>query len=351
MYLYLTADSIGTPTGGGVVTWNESEALKSLGECEIWSRKQLETDGEEPWKWDQRGLKSLDQFDMGSFAGKVKLCHVYSGTFSESVKKLKGNGTKVCYTIAAHDREVSRREHERLGIPFQYPHLVQEDLWERYIEGYRLADIIICPSTVAAQTVRNYGPDFADKRIEVIPHGVDLPGRVASLPRRWTVGYLGSYGADKGVIYLLQAWAKLAYKDATLVLAGRDSVSMGPLVKQLRLANVHLMGWAGNVSDFYNSISLYVQPSATEGFGIEVLEALAHGRPVLCSKGAGAQDMVSEWYRFPACDAEGLAGKIDTVKIRGGCVGMGYPDWEGIAEQYTWDKIRQRYIDVWRSLL
>lgn len=382
MNLFITADTIGVESGGGKVTHYESEALKSLGPCEAWGREQLleakllrDQPMLEPWGWDYAAEILLGQLLKESVP---ELAHFYSGTFGNCVGLLKSRGIKITYTVAAHDRQISKEEHEKLGIPFNYPHLTEEGLWQRYIDGYRAADVIICPSSVARETVFAYGPRFREKRIEVIPHGCELPARAAELPARFTVGYLGAYGADKGVRYLLEAWKKLAYKDAVLMLGGRDSQTAGrALYNTFGGGNVIFMGWIKNVSDFYNQLSLYVQPSATEGFGIEVLEALAHARPVFCSENAGAADVVPKDWRVKARDAKDLANMIEWAR-EGGIqleykeltgrewldqghylprIGMGrnYPAFSAAlrdyVSQFSWDKIRQRYIDLWRSLL
>ena len=350
MNLYLTADRIGEQTGGGLVTHHEARAMEAFSEGEEFyciNRTSLEVVDQgrlaDPWKW--------DTLAYSLFGNKPKLAHIYSGTFSSCVSKLKNNGAKVCYTIAAHDREVSRKEHEAMGWGFPYPHLVEPHLWQRYIDGYRNADVLVCPGSVPAETVRRYGPEFETKRIEIIPHGCEIPEVVKSFPDRFTVGYMGSFGPDKGVRYLLEAWKKLNYKDALLVLAGRDSGMdyAQQFVTQFGGGSVHLMGWAKDPSDFYNSISLYVQPSATEGFGIEVLEALSWGRPVLCSVGAGAADLVDAPFLFSPRNVDELASIIGTVRE---WIKSPIP-WETCrtkARDYSWDKIRQRYIDLWKSL-
>lgn len=259
--LYLTADEIGTPTGGGVVTENELAALRQLGEVQVMSRENL-SPADDPWGWDSEAYANLFLTGRTEFP---KLCHIYSGTWPTVVGELKRRGCKVSVTIAAHDRFVSRREHGSLGLQFPYPHLTDETLWQRYIKGYAEADLIICPSTVAADTVRGYGGVFESKPIRVIPHGCHIPhGDIKPPPRMFTVGYLGSYGADKGVRYLLEAWKKLAYRDAMLMLGGRDSTSdwVKYLIHQYGGGNIWCRGWMNDVSDFYNDCSLYVQPSA-----------------------------------------------------------------------------------------
>lgn len=350
--LYLTADKIGLETGGGMVTNHESQALRSMGYCETWDRDILNppTSWEEPWKWD---LKAVDRLLMGQGGPNLKLCHIYSGTWKTTVQTLKRMKCRVCITVAAHDKEVSRQEHQKLGVGFPYKHLTEEDQWKRYIQGYQEADCIICPSTKAAEIVRAYP---CTNRIEVIPHGCDLPEKIAPLPTTFRVGYLGSFGFDKGIRYLLEAWKKLNYIDgSTLVLGGKESTSdFGwMLIKTFGGGNVNITGWHKDVSSFYNQINLYVQPSATEGFGLEVVEAMAHGRKVLCSRGAGAADLVPEWCRFNPCNADDLAGSIDYVKHHNHGILWKNPceDNRRVAEKHTWDKIRQRYIDVWRSLL
>lgn len=346
MNLYITADQIGQANhGGGSVTYHESEALKSLGECELWGREQLKWfEGEEPWKWDDCTKNGIDLFD------DLQLVHFYAGTFSNTIKQLKEWGCKISYTAAAHSIEESRKEHELLGIPYHYPHLTDPAFWKRYLQGYLDADVLIVPSTHSKRVMEGYG---AKNRIEIIPHGVHLPDApIQSLPNQFIVGYMGAIGPDKGLIYLLQAWKKLNYKDAVLKIAGRDTLSsfMFQLLQHFGGGNIQLMGWVDKTSDFYNSLSLYIQPSVSEGFGLEVLEAMAYGRPVLCSEGAGAADLLGNHSVFKSRDVNRLAEMIDAHRKEVHLETMGKINRER-AEQYTWDKIQARYVSVWKFLL
>ncbi len=353
--LYITADTIGASSGGGLVTHHESDALRSMGPCEVWDRSVLQNKND-PWGWDDYASEEYVRRWYDGF--RPKLAHFYSGTWGSTVKCLQHRDCKVSITIAAHDRFVSRREHESLGFGFPYPHLVERELWQRYIEGYRLADVIICPSSIAAETVRAYGPEFEEKDIRIIPHGTDLPETVAPLPKHFVCGYLGSFGADKGVRYLLEAWKKLNYTDATLILAGRDSTSSWArhLIDCFGGGNIQLRGWVDNPSDFYNSLSLYVQPSATEGFGIEVTEAMAHDRPVICSLGAGAADVVPMLGGLvSACSSDSIAQQIDAVRneetwVKEAGAGTQSSLWRRAAENCTWDKVRALYVQTWSEL-
>lgn len=355
--LYCTSDRIGTPTGGGQVTFHEHKALGELSDSGIdsWSRANLPN---------QVSVWSDDK--IGSYAATkdYALAHFYAGCWTETVKELKRKGTKVTYTAAAHDVAESRKEHEALGIPYDYPHLNDPVLWTQYLEGYKLADVLICPSTHSADVMRNFG---CTNRIEVIPHGhafADSGSRGSNSGKHpFTVGYLGAVGPDKGLRYLLEAWKMLNYQDGSkLILAGRDSTSsfVQSLIAKV-FAEVKdplwigLKGWVNDLFDFYSSLDVYCQPSVTEGFGIEVLEAMVHGIPVVCSTGVGACDLITRHgcgMRFKPRDVVGLAAMIDYYKkhMNTKQVDHGYAGWKAAAD-YTWNKVRDQYQQLWRSLL
>jgi len=337
-YLYVTADVVGAETGGGIVTRNESDALRALGGE---ATTVLSYPNEpRPWGADDAACRWLLERDL-----PPKLAHFYSGTFTNAIGILKRRGCKVTYTAAAHDINVSREEHEKLGLPFDYPHLTDPEQWERYVRGYQLADVVICPSTLSKRIMESYGC----KNVVVIPHGVDLPSTVKSRPKRFAAAYLGQAGPDKGLRYLLEAWAKLDYKDALLTIAGYGTENLLPLVRQFDSGNVYLRGRVDNVDEVYDACSVLIQPSASEGFGCEVLEALARGRPVICSDGAGAADVISD-RRFivPARNARILAEMIHRVRL--GELFMSPEDARAIAMEYPWSRIREWYQYQWRTL-
>jgi glycosyltransferase involved in cell wall biosynthesis len=113
-----------------------------------------------------------------------------------------------------------------------------------------------------------------------------------------------------------------------------------------------LLGWQETVAEFYNQISLYVQPSTTEGFGIEVLEACAHRRQVIASVNAGASYLLPTVNVVDSRNEGQLAALIDSFRNT-----EFYREnnqlnhLQQIAAAHTWDKIRARYVSLWNSLL
>lgn len=332
MYGYFTADRIATNTGGGIVTKHELEALAIMGETMLWNPE-----------------AKADPFDtersiIHNQLPELQLAHFYSGTFPDTVRYLKSKGTKISYTAAAHDIDLSKAEFEKLGIPYDLPHITNPDLWQKYLQCYLMADVVICPSVHSKQVMEKFGC----KNVVVVPHGCHMM-KAKPYPKTFTIGYLGQTGPDKGLIYLIEAWSKLNYKDAVFNIAGSQSISLLPLIRHFKHGNYNIMGFVKNIEEFYNSITTYVQPSVTEGFGIEILEALATGRPVIASNGAGAADCVGECgFVIEKKNVQALMDSIDSIKkqsldVRQIC--------QKQALNYTWDKVKQSYINVWKNLL
>ena len=158
---------------------------------------------------------------------------------------------------------------------------------------------------------------------------------------------------SKGVKYLLEAWSNLNYSDAVLNIAGSQSVHLLGLIRSFQKGNFNIMGYMKSVEDFFHSVSVYVQPSVTEGFGIEVPEALSCGRPCIVSDGAGASDCITDKCGdvFEKRNVEQLAKLIDKYKtnydnckkMQEACVEKG--------REYLWKNIEKFYVDFWSSLL
>jgi glycosyltransferase involved in cell wall biosynthesis len=99
---------------------------------------------------------------------------------------------------------------------------------------------------------------------------------------------------------------------------------------------------------------VYIQPSSTEGFGLEVVEAMSYCRPVIVSDGAGAADCVTDGidgFVVPKMNVKALANKIDWCKNHPKeLLEMGQ-NARKKSYQYLWENTKQKYVDLWKSLL
>lgn len=348
--LFASTAPIGKGHGGGVVSYHELVALKETTEVVQVLCPKSEDLGmpttiiqnshypDNPFMLDYLYAFNAKHADVAFFNG---------APFSITAKAI--NPSKVIVDCPAHNLEVSIEEHVKWLGNYPYKNMTDPLLKELYLDFIKNADLIICPSKMSADYLK--GNPGTRAKVVVIPHGCEIPTEVKPLPQEFKVGYLGAVGPDKGVVYLLKAWAGLMYKDSELVIAGKEGQGLVPWINQLFVKGqkYSLLGFVENPSDFYNSISAYVQPSATEGFGLPVLEAMAHGRPVICSDGAGASELIDsgkDGYVVKARDAASIAERIDYLKTHHEKVAKMGEMARLKAKQYTWDKIEKQYVEA-----
>jgi glycosyltransferase involved in cell wall biosynthesis len=140
------------------------------------------------------------------------------------------------------------------------------------------------------------------RELIVVPNGVDLPD-TAPAPHRHSreggnpVLYLGRINWKKGLDRLIEAMRDVP--NARLVIAGNDEENLTPgLQRQAHAAGiadrVQFVGYVeGAAKDkLLTEAGVLVLPSVSENFGNAVLEAMAHGCPVVVTKDVGlAQDI------------------------------------------------------------
>jgi glycosyltransferase involved in cell wall biosynthesis len=156
-----------------------------------------------------------------------------------------------------------------------------------------MSDLIIAVSEFTRQQVISLlGVDAG--RVRVVPHGVHLPAEAPELAaREKTILCVGALQLRKNVTRLVQAFERLPAalrSEWTLVLAGSTAgygaaeilryIEESPVNRQIQLKGYVT---AQELNQLYSRALVFAFPSLDEGFGIPVLEAMAHGVPVLTS--------------------------------------------------------------------
>ncbi|MBD1895370.1 glycosyltransferase family 4 protein [Coleofasciculus sp. FACHB-129] len=142
--------------------------------------------------------------------------------------------------------------------------------------------------------------------------------------------FVGQVISRKGIKSLLEACSLLTsqgYSDYSLVIIGdgaqREELEV--FVKNNNLTErVTWTGWLdyGQLGAYFQDADVFVFPTFEDVWGMVVLEAMVFGKPILCSKGAGAYEMVIEGengYLFesqnPEEIAEGMRRFIDNPEL------------------------------------
>jgi len=158
---------------------------------------------------------------------------------------------------------------------------------ERFAEQAREAaersDLIIAVSEFTKSQVVSY-LGYPAERVRVIPHGVVLPATVRRVEEREKVVLsVGAVQKRKNTRRLIEAFEVLG-PEWQLWIAGSAGFEAGTMLRDLP-SNVKVLGYVSDaeLEALYQRAAVLAFPSLDEGFGIPVLEAMAHGVAVLTS--------------------------------------------------------------------
>lgn len=169
--------------------------------------------------------------------------------------------------------------------------------------------------------------------------------------------FVGQVIARKGIKVLLKACAVLrqeGYTDFTLMIVGdgtqRQELETFVYEQQLQ-QQVVWVGWVqyGQLGTYFQRADVFVFPTFEDVWGMSVLEAMVFGKPILCSTGANASEMVTDGvngYLFQPDDVAALANKMRRfMDDRSLAKRMGAQSKRLIA-QHTPQKAAQAFADV-----
>lgn len=130
--------------------------------------------------------------------------------------------------------------------------------------------------------------------------------------------YVGRITSRKGIKTLLEACDLLntqGYRDYTLLIVGEGDQrqQLEAFVKERNLSEqVTWVGWVeyGRLGAYFQQADVFVFPTFEDVWGMVVPEAMVFGKPILCSKGAAASELIVEGengYIFDPHDPQNLA--------------------------------------------
>ena len=200
----------------------------------------------------------------------------------------------------------------------------------------RLCARIVAVSDATRRAFEQQG--FPANRMETVHNGVDSDG-LAAAPATALRGELGIPGSStllahvgrlapvKGQRELIDALHALRRHDVHAVFIGEDLERGGAYADELRrLADglpVHFAGFRRDAAAMLREADALVLPSWIEGLPLVVLEAMAHGKPVVASAVGGTPEAVVDGETgllvpardVPALEAA-LARLVDDVDLR-----------------------------------
>jgi glycosyltransferase involved in cell wall biosynthesis len=219
---------------------------------------------------------------------------------------------------------------------------------------------------------------IAGRHIEVVYNAIDerfLKGHTTEadqqvLEERYLVTYpfllyAGRISPHKNLVRIIQAFAALKaelekqakYPDLKLIIIG-DELSKHPDLRRTAIRSgvqndVRFMGFVPieMLRLFYDAAKVFVFPSLFEGFGLQPLEAMAHGTPVVTSNTSSLPEVIGQAALLVNPEnvfeiMRALHRVLLDQSVRDKIRERGYEQ----VKKYSWDASAQRILEVYEEI-
>lgn len=233
------------------------------------------------------------------------------------------------------------------------------------LRNLREATSLLTVSNLAKATYRKR----LKQPIKAIPNGFTPPRLTRSVPRhikqfidrRNVLLYVGFLIDSKRIDLLVEAARRLRQQlGNTFVVLVIGTGPARPILEQLTVHSdltrqVLFVGEVepSDMSGYYTIADVVVQPSVSDSFSMACLEAMAYGKPFICTSRVGIAEYVRngrEAFIIPPNDAKALTAKLhhlltdETMRTRMG-------QWaRQTARQFDWKQIITQVLEQYRNI-
>jgi glycosyltransferase involved in cell wall biosynthesis len=230
--------------------------------------------------------------------------------------------------------------------------------WKVQRFAHRAAESIVVPSPSVAQAAQSWSA-IPPSKIMVIPNAIDAHdfagvARDFANVRPFPIGFLGRLDPIKCIPDLLVAVQRLnGLVHLHIYGQGVERHRIEGLIDALGIGQwVTMHGVIDRPQEALKQVGMVVLPSAAEGFGLVLIEAMAAGIPVVATEVAGIRDVVQDektGLLVPAGDsrelAEQIARLVSDADLRSQLTSAAKED---VLRRFTWDSVLPQYRQLLR---
>ena len=227
------------------------------------------------------------------------------------------------------------------------------------------AQAVIVSSKFEYEDALEFGVE--KEKIKIIPMGIDVEEfeKKPSASEELQILFVGRIARVRRIELLLQAVNQLRFPFHLTLAGGEEKTSsvtrtgylneLKQLTKKLNLENkVTFVGkrTPQELKALYQSADIFVYPSLYENFGQPLLEAAAHGLPLISTSVGIARDIIIEGetgYQVSGKPEE-IKERIESLRNRDLRLQMGRRIQDEVKNRFDWGNIMDQYTNLYRSL-
>ena len=204
--------------------------------------------------------------------------------------------------------------------------------WLDCLNSRWLSQYIIAPSEQMKENFIHYH-SIPTERIAVVHHGFDFTiwkfsekereriRNELNLNGKIVFGAVGRIYWTKDYGMLFKAFAPVAAKfpEAVLLIVGSgDQTDLQQLAGKLSIGESQIVftGWRTDAPNLFSAIDVFVHSSLAESFGMVIVEAMAMGKPVICTDVGIAREIIEDGvngFLVPTADAEKFGSAMEKM--------------------------------------
>lgn len=263
------------------------------------------------------------------------------------------------YIVTAHGTGVLAASQNRVYIPLSRDALK------------RAKKIVVVSGDTRSWLLNVFGKKDLPYRYKtkIIPGGIHFEKfppakKIRIINKKYNIGdkkvvlFSGKLTQEKGVSYLIKA-AKEIKGDVYIIGDGPEKKNLEDLALKLKLDNVYFLGYMGDekkkeLEEFYYRADVFVAPSVwDEPLGLVILEAMVCKTPVIATRKGGIPLAVKNGIngflirpRSARQIAQACNKLLENDELR---KKMGEAARKTVEERFTWRKIAQKYIRIYKK--
>ncbi len=304
------------------------------------------------------GIFSIgNQLKLNSILVKNSVDVYHSTNYMIPVLPRFGRTSKIKYVVTIHDiipllfRDHAPKSKKSRMFP------VFKAIMKRVTKQ---ADIILTVSNASKRDIETYFKIAPDTKVHAFHNACSdifkpIPFEDKKQMQFLYVGRADPYKDIETIIKATAIAAENGYKDIQLVLAGSpDERYNAPELLTEKLGISENIRWTGYISNeelvklYQESVAL-LHPSLYEGFGLQIIEAMQSGTPVISSDGGSLKEICADAAivlptKSPELFAENIQKLIDSKELQKQLITKGI----NRVKDFSWNKTAQDILSIYK---
>lgn len=230
-----------------------------------------------------------------------------------------------------------------------------------YYSSRRSADAIITVSESARRDITSYY-GVPSSSMDVIYEGADevfqnrQDLKLDPSKREAFFFYAGGYEERKNIPLLIEAFSKITSPSVRLVLAGGGSqseVTKSWINSHGVAPRVDTLGWVSDerLAGLYRDCLAFVYPSFAEGFGLQAVEAMSCGAPVLAARSGSLPEVIG--WEETLFDPHSVSSLVSIMKkiLNNEARDKAIAHSLARSQSFSWEKAAKKHYNLYGRLL